>query len=119
MHELSIAQSILDIVCRHLPKGADARVKTIRLTIGEMAGVVTDSLTFCFSAISEGTPAQGAALEIVHVPLTVRCRACGRDSAITPEAFICPACGGRELMVTGGRELLVKEIELHENGASP
>ena len=111
MHELSIAQSILDIVRQNLPPDQGARVTVVRLRIGAMAGVVTDSLEFCFSAIAAGTEVEGAALDIEHVPLTVLCNTCGKESAITPTRFACPVCESLDVTVTGGRELQVREFE--------
>jgi hydrogenase nickel incorporation protein HypA/HybF len=120
MHELSIAQSILEIVRQNLPLDREVSVSVVRLRIGVMAGVIPDSLEFCFSAIAQGTPAEGAALEIEHVPLTARCAACGRESAIEPTRFICPLCGSNDLTVAGGREMQVREIEIADgNGSGP
>ena len=48
MHELAIAQSIVEAVEAKASECNAARVKTVRLKIGEASGVVTDSLTFCF-----------------------------------------------------------------------
>ena len=64
MHELSIAQSILEIVQRHLPEGTDREVKSVRLKVGDRSGIVSESLEFCFKLASEGTAMQGARLEI-------------------------------------------------------
>ncbi|HXX63210.1 MAG TPA: hydrogenase maturation nickel metallochaperone HypA [Bacteroidota bacterium] len=114
MHELSIAQSIIEIVNEHVPTGDGASVKTVRLTVGEMAGVVVDSLEFCFGAITQGTPLGGARLEITSVPLRARCATCGKESKIEPTLFVCPHCEGSELTLTGGRELQINEIELYD-----
>lgn len=120
MHELSIAQSILDIVRQNLPPGKVVSVSVVRLRIGAMAGVLPDSLEFCFSAITQGTPAEGATLEIEHVPLTARCATCGRESTIAPTMFICPLCGSNTLTVVSGREMQVREIEIADgNGDGP
>ena len=115
MHELSIAQSIVDIVTEHLPEDDGAKVRSVRLTLGAMAGVVPDSLEFCFSAITEGTRLSGARLEIEHVPLRAHCADCGLDGEIEPTLFACSACGGTSLSVISGRELQVREIELEEH----
>lgn len=120
MHELSIAQNILDIVRQNLPPGENVSVTVVRLSIGAMAGVMPDSLEFCFSAIAEGTPVEGATLEIEHVPLTVQCAACGRESVIAPVLFTCPKCGSTALTILRGRELQVREIEIAGgNGSGP
>ena len=114
MHELSIAQNIVDIVLEHLPDDEHVSVKSVRLRLGAMAGVVPDSLEFCFGAITEGTKLQGAVLVIDHVPLTAHCNSCGTDGEIEPTLFACPACGGTSLAVLSGREMHVLDIEIAE-----
>jgi hydrogenase nickel incorporation protein HypA/HybF len=119
MHELSIAQSVLDIVHQHVPAGEEKRVRIIRLSIGTMAGVVADSLAFCFSAITQGTPFEGAVLEIAQIPLTAHCNTCEANAPIDRTRFICPACGGSDLTVVSGREMQVREIELNDQTGNP
>jgi hydrogenase nickel incorporation protein HypA/HybF len=114
MHELSIAQSIVDIVLQHLPKEEGMSVRSVRLTLGAMAGVVPESLEFCFGAITEGTPLQGAVLNIENVPLRALCNACGRDGEIEPTLFVCAQCGATSLEILSGREMQVRDIEVEE-----
>jgi len=114
MHELSVAQSIVDIVLQHLPKENHVAVKSVGLRLGEMAGIVPDSLEFCFGAITQGTPLEGATLAIEHVPLRAHCSDCGADGDIAPTLFVCPSCGGSSLTILSGREMQVKDIEVEE-----
>ena len=114
MHELSIAQNIVDIVLQHLPTADGVHVTKVRLTLGAMAGVVPDSLEFCFGAITQGTNLEGAVLEIEHLPLTAKCGDCGREGEIEPTFFSCPSCGSNRLTILTGREMQVREIEVDE-----
>jgi hydrogenase nickel incorporation protein HypA/HybF len=68
MHELSLAQNIMEIVERAVPPEQNARASTIRLRVGEFAAVVEDSLSFCFEAITRGTRLEGSRLSIERVP---------------------------------------------------
>lgn len=115
MHELSIAQSILEIAERHLPPDRGQRVTAVRLKVGELAGVVEESLLFCFGAITAGTRLEGASLDIERVPLSARCGRCTLSFAVRNSTFLCPSCGSGDLVVTGGRELQVTEIELQDH----
>jgi len=119
MHELSIAQSIVDIVQQHLPPADGVHVTRVRLTLGAMAGVVADSLEFCFGAITQGTQLEGAVLEIEHTPLTARCAECGREGEIEPTLFACPSCGSNRLTILTGREMQVRDIEVDEPKGVP
>jgi len=119
MHELSIAQSILEIVEQHLPPGNDAAVRSVKLKVGDLAGIVSDSLEFCFSAITMGGPLEGARLDIEHVPITGECRDCGGRAPVRDHIFACPSCGSGNLAVVAGRELQVTEIELFDKLPEP
>ena len=115
MHELSIAQNIMDIVEQHLPDEHQGNVKSIKLKIGEMSGVVVESLEFCFSAVTAGTRFEGAVLDVDHIGLTARCEQCATVSPVSNSAFICQACGSNHLTIISGRELHVSEIEIADN----
>lgn len=112
MHELSVAQSILDIVRQSVPTDELADVRIVRLKLGTFSGVVADSLEFCFSAISTETPLANAHLEFEHVPFAVKCHQCQRTFENDVGFVVCPECGGTETTVLSGRELQVTEIEL-------
>jgi hydrogenase nickel incorporation protein HypA/HybF len=119
MHELSIAQSILDIVRENVPPPDLHRVRSIRVRIGTMAGVVTDSLSFCFEAVTADAGLTGARLAIETVPLTATCTACGQTAEIEPYRFRCSRCEGTDLVVVSGREMTVSEVELEEEEHAP
>jgi hydrogenase nickel incorporation protein HypA/HybF len=114
MHEMSVAQNIVDIVQEHMPDGTETGVRIVRLRIGKMAGIVTDSLEFCFEVITQGTPLQNAQLEIHTEPLVIRCNTCTRTSEIDEPIFLCPECGSAEVKVESGMELHISEIELYD-----
>ncbi|MBN2243522.1 MAG: hydrogenase maturation nickel metallochaperone HypA [Acidobacteria bacterium] len=112
MHELGIAQNILEIVKQYVPGERAASVGKIRIRIGTMSGIVADSLGFCFSAILSGTDMQGAVLVTEEVPAACLCRDCGHRFTVEDFAFTCPSCGGANLELLSGRELEIVDIEL-------
>jgi hydrogenase nickel incorporation protein HypA/HybF len=114
VHELSIAQNIVDIVHQYVPENDCRTVKAVKIQVGTMAGIVADSLEFCFSAINAGTLLAGAALEIERVPFTIECSSCNEISTNDAGTLQCPACGGMETRVLSGTEMNVLEIELHD-----
>ena len=111
MHELSIAQSLLDIVVEESGKNGIERVRAIRLQIGEFAAVVPEALTFCFELVSRDTVAAGAALEIEAIPVVARCDKCGETFEVKDQVFLCPECGEPVFEILSGRELSVASIE--------
>ena len=117
MHELSIAQGILDIIRQYVPEEQTADVRRIRIRVGQMAGIVPDSLDFCFGAIVNGTPMGEARLDIEETPVRSQCGGCGEAFTVEGAAFLCPFCGSPEIKIISGTELQVIEIELSDRQA--
>ena len=114
MHELSIAQRVLEIVNDSLPAGEARSVASVNIKMGRMSGVVADSLAFCFEAIIHGTPLQGAILNIESVPFMLKCRTCNNCFESELGLVLCPSCGDAHTSVISGTELQVVAIELHD-----
>jgi len=114
MHELSIAQEILGIVYQYVPAPKENSVKSVRVRIGKLSNILPDSLTFCFEAITNDTPLNGAKLEIIHVPVSITCGDCTKSSEIEPPVFACPNCGSNQIKITGGTDMRVDSIELND-----
>jgi hydrogenase nickel incorporation protein HypA/HybF len=117
MHELGIAQNILEIVQQSVPEDRAAAVRSIRIRVGQLSGVVPDSLDFCFSVIVGETGMRQASLAIEHVPTVSKCRDCGHSFSVEDFLFCCPACSSASVEVVSGRELEVLEIELEEGSS--
>lgn len=111
VHEMSIAQSLLEIILEESRKHDLTSVQVVRLQIGAMAGVVPEALTFCFDLLTRDTPASGAILEIETTEVTARCSECGQLVEVKDHVFLCPQCGGPLLELVSGRELSITSIE--------
>jgi hydrogenase nickel incorporation protein HypA/HybF len=112
MHELSIAQNILDIIGEHISGEQRGQIKSIKLKVGEQAGVVPESLEFCFNSLIDGTSLHGAVLEIERVPFMVKCSSCGRSSISESGILFCSVCGGSDVVLISGNELQITAIEV-------
>ena len=111
MHELSIAEAVVDIGVRH----ADGRpVKAVELRVGHLRQVVPSALEFAFELVAQGTALEGAELKMETVPATGLCRTCGEQTSLPDFPLCCRHCGGFDVEVTSGEELLVDSLELHE-----
>ena len=112
MHEMSLAEGVLQIIEDHAAKSGFSRVKTVWLEIGALSGVEIEAMRFCFDAVTRGSVAEGAALEIVAVPGTSWCMQCGVSVPVAERYDPCPRCGGYQLQVQGGTEMRIKELEV-------
>jgi hydrogenase nickel incorporation protein HypA/HybF len=118
MHELGIAQNILQIVQQSVPPEQAADVRKIRLKIGKLSGVVAESLDFCFNVMIGETEMKRAVLEIEHVPIMALCRECGNRFPIDELDFTCSACKSTQIEMLSGKELEIVEIELEDGSES-
>lgn len=112
MHEMSLAHGVLDILEDSARKQGFARVKTVWLEIGALAGVDPEAIRFCFDAVTRNTLAHGAELDIIAVPGQAWCMQCCQAVTIAARMEPCPVCGGYRLQVTGGEEMRVKELQV-------
>lgn len=108
MHELTIAQSVVDAV---LERTGDRPVTTVRLQVGKLAGVVPDALQFGFDLVTAGTPLAGAALLIEEPYGEGRCRSCGERFPVEDLLVLCE-CGSADVELLGGRELQVTSVDV-------
>jgi len=111
LHELSIAESIVRIASRQ----ADGRrVTKVQMKVGHLRQVVPSALAFSFELVADGTPVEGAELAMEEVPAVGRCRECEVESQLDNFPLQCRVCGGFDLEILGGEELLVESLELEE-----
>ena len=108
MHEMAITQSVVDAIVTRL---GDAAVKTVRLEIGRLSGVVPDSVRFCFDVLCTGTSLEVARLDIAEPAGRARCRDCGEEFALDDFILLCP-CGSADVSVLAGRELRITSVEV-------
>jgi hydrogenase nickel incorporation protein HypA/HybF len=112
MHELSITQSMLDLVLEHAEKAEARRVEKVNLVIGEMTGVVDECVQFYFSLLGKGTIAEKAVLSCKMVPVAAQCRSCGKTFQPKNYDWTCPYCGNHGVEIVAGQELFVESIEV-------
>jgi hydrogenase nickel incorporation protein HypA/HybF len=113
MHEMSLAESVVQIAEDTARLNGGTRISLVLLEIGQLAGVEIEALRFCFDAASRESLAAGASLVIEQPEGRAWCMPCGETVSLASLAQPCPRCGSHQLQVTGGNELKVREIEIH------
>lgn len=112
MHEMSLAESVVDLVDYRARREGCHRVKTVRLEIGRLSGVEPEAIRFCFDEVASGTLAEGAALDIVEQDGRAWCFDCGWLVPLASREDSCPECGGVRLRLDEGVAMRVKELEV-------
>lgn len=114
MHEATLAARMLQIAEEAAAK-QQGNIRAVTAVIGDIAGVMTDSLTFAFDALKKNTRLCNAELKIEHQRVLVCCRDCGTQYAPSGFPFVCPHCAGRGFRIVHGEEVYVKNLEVEEN----
>lgn len=68
MHELTLAQSVVEIVEEAARREGAARVACVRLELGELSHVEPEALAFAFEIAAQAGRARGARLDILRTP---------------------------------------------------
>ncbi len=112
MHEMSLAEGVLQII-EDAAQGQDfRRVKTVWLEIGQLAAVEVEAMRFCFDAVARDSVAQGARLEVIEIPGRAWCSRCAEAVKVESLFDLCPKCGSHRIQVTNGQEMRVKELDV-------
>jgi hydrogenase nickel insertion protein HypA len=113
MHELSVAQSILDTIEKKL--GFVKPLIRVFLTIGPLAGVSAESLEFWFSEIAKqkgfGTPE----IVINKTMAWAICSECKTKYEIKSLYSGCQKCDSYERTIESGFECTIDSIEMEDS----
>ena len=105
MPGMSVALAAADRVAAAAGRAAGVTaVRSVRLQVGELAGVVPDALAFSFELACAGTVLEGAELITEAVPGRARCTPCAHEWAVgMPTRLTCSACGATHTELLAGR----------------
>ncbi len=112
MHELTLAEDLIQLVENTARREQARGVKTVVVEIGRLSTVEPDALRFAFDEVKRGGLAAEAALRLIDVPGAGLCRACGKTSPMDEIYGTCTHCGSPCLDPVAGQEMRVKEIEI-------
>ncbi|MEW5738965.1 MAG: hydrogenase maturation nickel metallochaperone HypA [Myxococcota bacterium] len=112
MHELSLAEGIVTLIEEQARKDGFTRVRKVHVLVGALSHVMPEALAFGFTSASKGTLAEGAELVLTRPPGTATCMGCGQSVTLGQRGDPCPECGSFQLLVTGGEELRVTDLDV-------
>jgi hydrogenase nickel incorporation protein HypA/HybF len=112
VHELAVAQALVEQVEAVIRQHGASSVSLIRVRIGPLAGVVPELLGSAFPLAAAGSRMERAVLDLVAAPIKVRCQTCGAETEAAMNRLVCGACGDWHTQVISGDELLIESVEL-------
>jgi hydrogenase nickel incorporation protein HypA/HybF len=113
MHELTLVNSLLDIVDDYARREGFHKVISLHLSMGGLTCVDRASLQFAFDVQAKDTTAEGAQLVIDVNPAVICCFVCGEETRQDRFEALCPKCGSAQVTLTGGtEELQLIDIEV-------
>jgi hydrogenase nickel insertion protein HypA len=120
MHELAIAQTLIDTAASALPRNTPVQIIALRVGLGPLAGVSKQELEFGFQVVASGTPFAAARLEIEEFPVVVQCPHCQSQYRLDEPSLPlrCPNCASTAVQVLQGKELILKSFEVSDEPAN-
>jgi len=119
MHELSIANSLVEIATEQAQKAGAEKISATTLRIGALSCVHQSALVYCFELITKDTILEGSTLNIVNVPVMIYCPDCEQEVELPGiQKFRCPHCDTPSADIRQGKELEIDSIEIVERQAT-
>jgi hydrogenase nickel incorporation protein HypA/HybF len=113
MHEVYIAESILETAIWKCKDSGFGLIKNIRVKIGKASAVSTEALIFVFDALKAGSIASEASLIIEEIPTTGYCKTCSEEFSVDRDfVFQCPCCGSDSVIIKSGNGVELSELEV-------
>ncbi len=111
MHETALMQDLLSLAEKALQGQNVKQVNTVKLAVGALANAMPDALAFAFEAMTQSGVLQGAVLEMVQLPVKVRCDGCGQEYEPAGFPFHCPSCRSIYYQITQGEDIYIISLD--------
>lgn len=112
MHEMSLAEGLIQVLEENAKTQDFHRVKKIWLEVGQLANVELESFRFCFDSVCKRSLAEGSVLIVEEVEGSAWCLECSKSVSVNSLADPCPICGSFQIQITGGQEMRIRELEV-------
>jgi hydrogenase nickel incorporation protein HypA/HybF len=119
MHELAVCQQLLSQVERIAFSRDATSIDRIVVSAGPLSGIEPHLLEQAFTVARTGTLAQHANLDVKTSPVRIKCRSCGAENSARVNKLLCESCGGWQVEVVEGAELMLMSVELSGLPVSP
>ncbi len=113
MHEMAVAQDLLDVITREARKQSAWPVAAT-MSCGQLNAINDEVLSFALEAIAKGTVCEGITLRVEHKPMQARCGQCESAFAVSLADMRCPHCGSEDFQLLPDAPLVLEEIEFEK-----
>lgn len=114
MHELAITESLLNTACDYAQRNEAKKVLVLNLLVGDLSGIIDDSIQFYWDIISAESICSQARLNIERQAARFRCNDCELEFDMAEELAPCPDCQSINIRVIAGDEFLLESIEIEK-----
>lgn len=112
MHELSIAQNIVEIVEEEVSKANGKTVEKLILEVGTMSGIVREALEFALEEAIKESVLEKSKIEIINIQGMAQCENCKHEFETEEIYSVCPKCSHLYSTIIKGNELKIKSISV-------
>lgn len=118
MHEGAIMQTVVTTILAAVD-GSASRVTHVQLELGTSEHFTEEAVYQYFQVLTQGTPAEGAELELSWLPATYQCLSCQQHFESTSATGICPHCGEVGLEITHSDGCAIRAIDVAVSDTGP
>ncbi|MBE6497392.1 MAG: hydrogenase maturation nickel metallochaperone HypA [Methanobrevibacter sp.] len=121
MHELSMAQGIINAVLETAEANNATEVTEITIEVGRLAMINPEQLQFILGVLIENTILEDAKINFEEIPAVIDCADCNfhgeailDDSDHYAPLVKCPECDSFKVEVLNGKDIIVKNIVIEK-----
>lgn len=121
MHELSMAQGIINAVIDTAESNNATEVTEVGIEIGRLAMINPEQLRFMLSVLVENTIVEDADIKIEEILVEIDCPECKfkgvaelDDKDHYAPIVECPKCGNKRISILNGKDCVVKNIVIEK-----
>jgi hydrogenase nickel incorporation protein HypA/HybF len=112
MHELAVTQSLLETASDYAKRNNAKRVIALNLIIGDLSGIIDESVQFYWDFVSKDTICAESQLSFDHREAIMKCLSCGNEFEMGDELTPCAKCNSANIKVISGDEFRLDSIEI-------
>ena len=110
MHELSIAQSIVELANEIAVNENAETIQTIDIEIGALSGVGFEALEFALEMTVKNTKLEGAKINYLKISGLAKCSNCKFQFKTNDLLAFCPKCDQANFKIINGKQLRIKSL---------